>query len=134
MKIFGKLVLGVFSFIPIVFFGLFFASILASVIRQTPDIGESLFGISFERIIPLAMVTAIVLLLLMLFYTVILARRPDLEVVEKVGVPLGIFFTNGIVLPLVWWLYIWRESNLAAAGRREKQPGHVEEDSTGYAS
>ncbi len=118
MKVFGKLVLGALSLVPAAFFALFFAWLLPSFFRRSPHQEPSLFAMRFDLIAPIAIGTSALLIILMLFYTVLLARRPDVQVAEKVGVPLGIFFTNGIVLPLVWWLYVWRGSNLAALGRR----------------
>ena len=57
-------------------------------------------------------------MLLLLLYAVLLYRRADLDPGEKVGIPVAILFTNGIVLPFVWWLYIWRGSNLQGLSRR----------------
>jgi hypothetical protein len=117
LKTLGKLLLGILSFEPLVFFGLFFFWLLPSFMVQPDDGQESLFSDRFDVLIPLAIASSVLILALLLVYAVLLARRPDVHIAEKVGVPLGIFFTNGIVLPLVWWLYVWRESNLTAISR-----------------
>lgn len=118
MGTFGKALLGVISFEPIIFFTLFFVWLLPSFRMRTKNGVPSLFEERFELLLPLAIGSSILLIVLLLTYVVLLARRPDLSVAEKVGVPLGIFFTNGIILPLVWWLYVWRESNLADLPRK----------------
>jgi len=114
MKTILKLLLGVISIEPIAFFLLFFVWLLPAFGRHAN--GHSLFRERFHTIVPFAIASSVMIIALLLIYTIVLARRPDLTTVEKIGVPLAIVMTNGILLPLIWWLYIWRESNLRMRG------------------
>ncbi len=120
MRTFGKALLGVISFEPIVFFALFFLWLLPSFWVRTANKVPSLFEQRFDDLLPLAIVSSFVVILLLLTYAVLLARRPDVAIAEKVGVLLGIVFSNGIILPLVWWVYVWRESNLSDLPRKRR--------------
>lgn len=118
MKTGWKVLLGVLSFEPIVFLAVFIFWLVPSFMgTASSGKGQSSFEQRFELLLPLAIASSILVLVLLVVYTVLLARRPDLQVVEKIGIPLGLIATNGIFLPLVWWLYIWRESNLSRASR-----------------
>lgn len=121
LKLFGKIVLGVLSLEPLIFFAAFFLWLLPSFVapRAAPN-EPSLFQQRFGTLIPLAIASSVLIVLLLLVYVVLLARRGDLQVAEKIGVPLGILFSNGIILPLVWWLYIWRESGLTRISQRKR--------------
>lgn len=112
MKALSKLVLGIFSLVPVVFFVAFFGLLLPSFFRAHASGQRSIFATRFDALVPFAVSTSILLLVLLLVYTVLLVRRSDLHIAEKIGVPLGILFTNGIVLPAIWWLYVWRESSV----------------------
>ena len=118
MKIIGKLLLGLLSVVPLVFFGFFFFWLLPSFFSPSalPN-GRSEYTTRFDMVIPFAIGTSVLLIVLLIVYSILLARRPDVQIGEKIGVPLGIFISNGILLPLVWWLYVWRESNLASISR-----------------
>jgi hypothetical protein len=108
------LLLGVLSVEPLAFFAVFFFWLLPSFGRSTESASVSIFRERFHMLVPFAIVSAVLLLILMLVYIIVLARRPDLSVGEKIGVPIGIFVTNGIVLPLIWWFYVWRRLSLNA--------------------
>jgi protein-S-isoprenylcysteine O-methyltransferase Ste14 len=113
-----KVLLGVFSCLPIAFFVVFFFWLIPAFFDDRVDGQISEFERRFNMLLPVAMATSVVLILLLIVYGLLLARRTDLQIGEKIGVPVVILFTNGILLPLVWWFYIWRESNLNALSRR----------------
>jgi hypothetical protein len=103
---YAKLLLGILSLSPILFFCVFFLWLLPSFFRTAP--GAPSFRDRFELIVPFAIATAASVVLQTILYGVVLARRTNLAVIEKVGIPAVILVTNGIVLPFVWWLYIWK--------------------------
>jgi hypothetical protein len=117
MKLLGKILLGILSFVPVVFFAAFFFWLIPSFFRRSAA-GPSLFSTRLELLLPAAIATSVILLMLLVIYAVVLWRRPGLAVAEKVGVPVAILFSNGIILPLVWWLYVWREADLATIRQR----------------
>ena len=104
----AKLILGVLSLVPFVFFALFFGWLVPAFFAPTPEGEETLFGQRFDQLVPLAMMTSALLVVVAIVYAVMLARRPSISLPEKVGVPVAIVFTNGIILPLVFWMYVWR--------------------------
>lgn len=118
MRTTWKVLLGVVSLAPVLFFALFFFWLIPAFFAPVMEGAPSLFSQRFESLRPLALDVSAVLILLLLLYVTLLARRPDVHLGEKIGIPLVILFTNGIVLPVVWWLYIWRKSNLNELSRR----------------
>lgn len=73
--------------------------------------GRAPFASTFPVVKWAAGISAVVLIALTLFYGVLLTRRTRVSLAEKIGVPLAILFSNGIILPLVWWVYVWRPSD-----------------------
>ena len=110
--------LGAVSLVPLVFFGFFFFWLVPAFFAPRVEGAPSLFSQRFDQLLPVAMVTSGTLMLLLVVYATLLYRRSDVQIGEKIGVPLGILITNGIILPFVWWLYIWRESNIDRLTRR----------------
>jgi hypothetical protein len=113
-----KVLLGLVSLLPLAFFAIYFAWLIPSFFYSSSTGGETEFSRRFDVLLPAAIAASVALIVLLLIYAVLLARRPDLQIGEKIGVPILILFSNGILLPLVWWLYIWRGSNLDALSRR----------------
>ena len=120
MKTTWKILLGVVSLVPIVFFAFFFFWLIPAFFAPRAEGSPSLYSQRFDSLVPAAIATSVMVMLLLLLYALLLYRRADLDFGEKVGVPFAIFFTNGLVLPVVWWLYIWRESDLQALSRRRE--------------
>jgi hypothetical protein len=114
-----KVLLGLVSLLPIAFFVIYFGWLIPAFFFRSGAGEESEFSRRFDVLVPLAMATGGILIVLLLVYTLLVARRADLQIGEKVGVPVIILFSNGMLLPLIWWLYVWRESNLNALSRRK---------------
>lgn len=109
MMAIGKVVLGLVSSIPFVFFILFFFWLIpAFFVHQPEGQEESLFSQRFDALVPLAIATSVVLIALTAVYAIILARRPAVSLGEKIAIPIAVIFTNGLILPFVFWVYVWR--------------------------
>ncbi|HET7434439.1 MAG TPA: hypothetical protein VFN10_06960 [Thermoanaerobaculia bacterium] len=117
MKRLLKIALGMLSLEPLVFFAVFFFWLIPSFWGLTPTAAMT-YRERFDALVPFAVASTVVLLVLALTYTALIATRSDVTVVEKVGVPITIIISNGILLPLVWWLYIWRNGSLRSTSRR----------------
>lgn len=101
------------------------AGVLYCVLRLIPSFfaprengAVSEFARRFDMLMPAAIATSLLLVILVAVYTWILARRPDLQTGEKIGIPAVLLVTNGILLPVVWWFYIWRDASIAGLSRR----------------
>jgi len=122
LRVLGKVILGILSIEPIIFFALFFGWLLPSFMAPRHGTEPSLFHERLEALMPLAKTSLLFIIVLIVVYAIALSRRADLQVGEKVGVPVVILFSNGLALPFVWWLYVWRESNLGNISRRPAPP------------
>jgi glucose-6-phosphate-specific signal transduction histidine kinase len=107
-----KLLIGALSFIPLLFFAVFFFWLIPAFFAPRVEGAPSLFSQRFDSLLPVAISTSAILIALLVLYAALLYHRPGVHVGEKIAIPLGILLTNGIILPFVWWLYIWRESNM----------------------
>ena len=122
MKTTWKILLGVASLVPLVFFASFFFWLVPAFFARRVEGEPTLFSQRFDTLQPLAIGVSGMLLFLLVVYATLLYRRPDVSSDEKIGVLVTIFVTNGIVLPFAWWLYVWRESSLAHLSRRRRAP------------
>ena len=104
-----KIVLGILSVVPFLFFVLVFTWLMPVVFAPLPEeVRQSLFSRRFDPLVPLAVAALVLFVLLTVAYAVLVYRRPALPLAEKIAVPMAIIVTNGLVLPLVFWVYVWR--------------------------
>lgn len=108
-----KLLLGLVSLLPLIFLVTLAFWIVPSFLLS-PERGVSQFGFTSDAVAPYAIGAVALLLVLIAIYTLLLLRREDVHPVEKAFVPVAILFTNGFVLPVVWWLYVWKGRSIAS--------------------
>ena len=109
-----KVLLGIASIWPIVymflFIGLFFTAILFGPGPAEPGSGIQP-GLAF--IFGLHLLTMVLILALTVFYIVDIFRNDRVEKDKKALWAIVIFMGNAIAMPIYWYLYFWKEANVA---------------------
>lgn len=83
MTLGSKVMLGLLSLSPIIFIGVVLFWRLPSFSMGSDPVHLIMFRSRFSRLVPFAIAASVVVLVLVFVYAVILARRPDLPVIEK---------------------------------------------------
>jgi hypothetical protein len=110
-----NVVLGIFTFLPFVFFPIIFIQVFGFVIdmvatseHSDPEPADILLGIS-SFLIPIILVSLLSLALL-IFYIVHAATNKKLESVEQLMWILLFVFFGIIAFPIYWIMRIWNTS------------------------
>jgi hypothetical protein len=114
MKKAGKLLLGLATVWPIIYFFIFLILIFSTLLfgfEPGPD-GRAPNMIAW--ILPLHLLTILVILGLTVFYIVDVFRNKRVEKDKKALWAIVIFLGNMIGMPIYWYLYIWKDPVVAA--------------------
>lgn len=112
----GKIILGIFTFLPFIFFILFIVKIFSLVMYAVNGGGNlNEKEMLFNQIAP--MVVYIILfsflsLALLIYYIIHLVNYKTLESTEKIVWVLLFIFFGIVVFPVYWYLRVWRTKEL----------------------
>lgn len=105
----GKLLLGIATLWPIVYFFLFFIVVFATVLlRPEPGAGGGPPPL-IALILPLHLLTMLLIAGLTIFYIVDVFRNKRVDKDKKALWAIVIFLGNMIGMPIYWYLNIWKD-------------------------
>jgi hypothetical protein len=119
-----KLLLGLVTIWPFLYFILFFITIVSLIFfSQRAETAGPPPLIAF--IFPLHLLTMLVIMALTVFYIVNVFRNERVVKDQKVLWAVVLFLGNALAMPIYWYLYIWKEG-LPAAASTPGQLGSVD--------
>lgn len=115
MKKSNKILLGIATIWPFIYLGLFMIFVFSTIFFARggmPDSGasEGGFPILFVLIFALHALTILWVWALIAFYIVNVFKNDRVEKDKKVLWAVVLFMGNMIVMPVYWYLYIWRDN------------------------
>lgn len=97
----GKIILGVLSIWPILYFG-FFTQVMVPRILQ-----DGFEGPYMATFLIVHLLTLLLCAVLFFVYLLKVIRNPKLGS-QRTGWILGVIFLNGVAWPVYWYLHIWK--------------------------
>ena len=112
----AKIALGVASLWPLIYMFLFVGFfLLAAMFGPGPAEPGSNVHPAFVLFVGVHLLTMVLIMTLTIFYIVNIFRNERVEKDKKALWAVVIFFGNAIAMPIYWYLYIWKEANLASS-------------------
>ena len=112
MKRAGIMLLGVITVCPLAYMFFFFVNIFGTIV--TSSVSGSDFGmiIPFEILFILHGLTILLMFCLLAFYITFLFRTDKINNDKKTLWALVLFMGNILSMPVFWYLYLWRNTQI----------------------
>lgn len=123
MSKFWKIILGIATAWPFLYFLLFILFIFLLIALSPGGDPGNLFGVFFGFVFVIHFLTIFLILGLQIFYIVNAVKSESLTQNMKIVWIIALFFGGFVAMPIYWYINIWKESELESAGYRGLQSG-----------